>query len=156
MLNVAQMSWETTRDDDDFAAVGLDAVVTSPAAASSLSMSTKLVRGSPERVCALGDACWPRLSTIPRWQIQPRDSPLPTHSGTVQLRGRRLALVIGVCRYEDLSLVDLPACQRDAERMAELLAGFGYTVDVLLNATRAQIEEGTCARMRDPPPTGSQ
>jgi hypothetical protein len=74
----------------------------------------------------------------------------------VQLRGRRLALVIGVCRYEDPSFADLPACQTDAERIAELLTGFGYTVDVLLNATRALIEEGTCARMRDPPPTGSQ
>jgi hypothetical protein len=65
MLNAAQMSWETTyHNDDDYVAAGDDAVVARPAAASSLSVSTKLVRGSPERVCALGDACWPRLSTI--------------------------------------------------------------------------------------------
>jgi hypothetical protein len=94
---------------------------------------------------------WPFLSSANATTPIPPPPPnvnLAAHAGTVQLRGRRLALVIGVCRYEGPSLVDLPVCQRDAERMAELLAGFGYTVDVLLNATRAQIEEGTCACMR--------
>jgi hypothetical protein len=83
--------------------------------------------------------------TKEQWQqAQPKcPSFFPSHGSLLQLRGRRLALVIGVCRYEDPSLADLPTCQTDAERMTELLAGFGYTMDVLLNATRAQIDEGT-------------
>jgi hypothetical protein len=91
------------------------------------------------RVCQCTNGCVSAEGPFPpsKNATTPPTVNLAVRAGIVQLRGRRRALVVGVCRYEDPSLADLPASQTDAEWVAKLLAGFGYTVDVLLNATRA-------------------
>ncbi len=67
--------------------------------------------------------------------------------GEVQLYGRSRAVVIGVSKYRNLP--ELPGAVRDARAVAELLAGHGFEVTLLLDgeATRSRIAEAIGDRL---------
>jgi hypothetical protein len=150
------MSFASSRHNDDDDALVLaddDALVFRRTETSPLGLSSKLVcclqhsnrTGAKGRLSSARSTPFFERSACTMASRPLQGHPfLIAHLSLVQLRGRRLALIVGLCTYDDPSFPDLPACRVDASSMAKLLTRLGYTVDILLDATRTQIAEGKC------------